>query len=70
MVTPTWPRLRLGGLWGPSNVGHNVGRVSVLSSWTVGAALEGAVAGKKGAFVSCWGPGCFPARMKEGLKKH
>lgn len=34
------------------NVGHNVGRGSVLSSGTVGAALEGAVAGKKSVALS------------------
>ena len=34
------------------NVGHNVGRGSVLSSGTVGAALEGAVAGKKSIALS------------------
>ena len=34
------------------NVGHNVGRGSVLSSGTVGAALEGAVAGKKAVALS------------------
>ena len=34
------------------NVGHNVGRGSVLSSGTVGAALEGAVAGKRAVALS------------------
>lgn len=34
------------------NVGHNVGRGSVLSSGTVGAALEGAVAGRKSVALS------------------
>lgn len=34
------------------NVGHNVGRGSVLSSGTVGAALEGAVAGRRAVALS------------------
>jgi len=34
------------------NIGHNVGRGSVLSSGTVGAALEGAVSGKKSIALS------------------
>ena len=34
------------------NIGHNVGRGSVLSSGTVGAALEGAVAGRRAVALS------------------
>ena len=38
-------------LSGP-NVGHNAGRSSILSSGTVGAALEGAICGKKAIAIS------------------
>eukprot|EP00208_Stichococcus_sp_RCC1054_P002245 CAMPEP_0206135278 /NCGR_PEP_ID=MMETSP1473-20131121/600_1 /ASSEMBLY_ACC=CAM_ASM_001109 /TAXON_ID=1461547 /ORGANISM="Stichococcus sp, Strain RCC1054" /LENGTH=255 /DNA_ID=CAMNT_0053527079 /DNA_START=302 /DNA_END=1069 /DNA_ORIENTATION=+ len=38
-------------LSGP-NVGHNVGRGSVLSSGTVGAAMEAAIAGRRGIAIS------------------
>ncbi|KAK9803155.1 hypothetical protein WJX72_005475 [[Myrmecia] bisecta] len=34
------------------NVGHNVGRGSVLSSGTIGAAMEGAIAGRRAVAIS------------------
>jgi 5'/3'-nucleotidase SurE len=38
-------------LSGP-NIGHNVGRSAVLSSGTVGAAIEGVIAGRRAMAVS------------------
>ena len=38
-------------LAGP-NIGHNCGRSAVLSSGTVGAAMEGVIAGRKAVAVS------------------
>ena len=41
----------------------------MLSIWTVRAALEGAVAEKEGAFVSCWAPGLLFLSNERGAEK-